>query len=252
MEARRIEAFCRQGGTVIADYLPGLWDQHGEGRKDGGALDEMFGVKHAPSLKAADLFGGKLWVETDQDENFNYKSYAALLTNKNTCVKDASGFNLAVRALPASTVHAFGRGRAVLLNLSPQWYNAYRTEGFAPARDHRAAFMRHLSGAGVRRWVELQGASEAEFGYEITYWSKAGRTLLCVCLNPEVAGNSEGGGNAAGLKTAALPVNLHFAAPVKDARDERTGRALGDGADFKLTWVQNEALVVSIEGTAPR
>ena len=35
-EARRIEEFCRRGGTVIADYMPGLWDQHGRGRPDGG------------------------------------------------------------------------------------------------------------------------------------------------------------------------------------------------------------------------
>jgi len=31
-EARKIKAFCRAGGTVIADYMPGLWDQHGKGR----------------------------------------------------------------------------------------------------------------------------------------------------------------------------------------------------------------------------
>ena len=35
-EARRIEEFCRSGGTVIADYMPGIWDQHGKGRSDGG------------------------------------------------------------------------------------------------------------------------------------------------------------------------------------------------------------------------
>jgi hypothetical protein len=26
-EARAIRAFCERGGTVIADYLPGLWDR---------------------------------------------------------------------------------------------------------------------------------------------------------------------------------------------------------------------------------
>ena len=31
---------------MIADYMPGLWDQHGKGRADGGVLDDLFGVKH--------------------------------------------------------------------------------------------------------------------------------------------------------------------------------------------------------------
>ena len=96
-EARRIREFCKAGGTVIADYLPGVWDQHGKGRAHGGALDDMFGVKHSPSLRPADLFGGRLWVETDQDANYGYKVYEQLLTNGNTCIKDASGFNKAVR-----------------------------------------------------------------------------------------------------------------------------------------------------------
>ncbi len=36
VEADRIKAFCKAGGTVIADYLPGCWDQHGKGREKGG------------------------------------------------------------------------------------------------------------------------------------------------------------------------------------------------------------------------
>ena len=63
---------------MIADYLPGLWDQHGKGRADGGVLDDLFGVKHSPDLKAADVFGGKLWCEVDQDANFSWKTYAGV------------------------------------------------------------------------------------------------------------------------------------------------------------------------------
>jgi len=44
VEASAIEAFCRRGGTVIANYLPGVWDQHGRGRAKGGVLDALFGV----------------------------------------------------------------------------------------------------------------------------------------------------------------------------------------------------------------
>ena len=91
------------GGTVIADYLPGVWDQHGRGRKAGGALDALFGVRHDPAMTAADVFGGKLWCEVDQDANFGWKTYAEFLTNGNTCLKDPSGFHKAVRDMPVAT-----------------------------------------------------------------------------------------------------------------------------------------------------
>src|SRR5581483_5754729 len=76
VEARRIRAFVESGGTVIADYMPGLWDQHGKGRPSGGALDDLFGVKHSPNLKSTDVFGGnQLWCELNQDVNFSWKTY---------------------------------------------------------------------------------------------------------------------------------------------------------------------------------
>lgn len=105
-EAHAIEAFCERGGTVIADYMPGVWDQHGKGRVNGGVLDELFGVKHDAAMKAADVFGGRLWVEVDQEANYSWKTYDDFLTNKNTCLKDVSGFHKAMPAMPAVSEHA--------------------------------------------------------------------------------------------------------------------------------------------------
>lgn len=250
-EARRIEAFCRAGGTVIADYLPGLWDQHGKGRPGGGALDALFGVRHDPGLRARDLFGGgTLWCEIDQDANFGWKTYRQLMTNKNTCLRGPEGYDRAVRSMPGGAVRRHGQGTAVLLNLSPQWYNAYREEGFEAAR-RRETFMAPVL-ARTRPWIRLQGAGEAEHGYEITYWRKDGRTIACLCLNPEIRGTSLGGGNAVGLRTGTVPVTLELAAAVNDLRDERTGKSLGAGREFRLDWPRNEALVVSFAGSPPR
>ena len=114
----------------------------------------------------------------------------------------------------------------MLLNLSPQWYNAYRVAGFTAAAK-RAVFMQPIHDAGIKRWVEIKNAGDQEFGYEITYWTREGRTILFVVMEPEIHVTSEGGGNAVGLKTATCPITLHFAAPIKDAKDERTGKALG-------------------------
>ena len=246
VEAARIKDFCRNGGTVIADYLPGCWNQHGKGRVCGGVLDDMFGVEHDPNLKAADVFGGKLWCETDQDKNFDYKTYEELLTNGDTCIRDASGFNKAVREMAVNKTNKFGQGTAVLMNLSPQWYNAYRVKGFNEAKK-RDIFMKHITDAGCKRWIEISGAGSKEFGYEITYWRKDGRTLAFVCFNPEVTGDSLGGGNAASLKTGELDIVLALKKTVSDATDERTGKRLGSGNEFKVHWKMNEAVVLSFK-----
>ena len=250
-EARKIKEFCRAGGTVIADYMPGLWDQHGKGRPGGGVLDEMFGVRHDAGMRAGDVFGRKLWCEVNQDVNFSYKTYEQFLTNRNTCIKDASGFNKAVRNMAVVKVNVFGKGTAVLMNLSPQWYNAYRVAGHDAALK-RDVFMKHVKGAGIRQWVCLKGAGEREHGCEITYWRKDGRTIVFVCFNPEVAGSQGGGGNAVGLKTDTIPITIEFAAPVSGVRDERTGRNLGNGREFKFDWPMNQAVVVSFPGPLPR
>ncbi|MDB5334222.1 MAG: hypothetical protein JWP03_5373 [Phycisphaerales bacterium] len=247
VEARRIEEFCKAGGTVIADYLPGLWDQHGKGRSAGGVLDEMFGVKHDPKMSAADVFGGKLWCEVNQDANFSWKTYEQFLTRENTCIEDPAGFNKAVRNTPISSTNHYGKGTAVLMNLSPQWYNAYRVAGAEEAKK-RAVFLNPLHAAGVQRWASIVGKNGSEHGVEITYWKQGTRRILFACLNPEIAVSSTGGGNAVGLKTEVLPVTLTFAKDVKDARDERTGKDLGAGREFKFDWKMNEAIVVSFAG----
>ncbi len=248
-EARQIKAFCQRGGTVIADYLPGVWDQHGKGRAVG-VLDDMFGVAHSSAMKAGDVFGEKLWAEVDQDANYSWKTYEEFLTNKNTSIRDESGFHKAVRAMPVNQSHKFGSGTAVLMNLSPQWYNAFRVAGAVSAQK-REVFTRHITSAGVTPWVRIKSAGETEHGYEITYWSRPAdakgpaRTVVFVCLNPEITGNSLGGGNSEGLKTAKIPVTLQFRAEVNGLRDERAAKELGKGREFTLDWKQNEALVLS-------
>ncbi len=173
------------------------------------------------------------------------------MTNGNTSIKDASGFDKAVRKMDVNHVNTYGKGKAVLMNLSPQWYNAYRQAGFGPAAK-REVFLKHVKDAGATPWVRIKGAGAEEFGYEITYWTKGGRTILFVISNPEITVTELGGGNAVGLKTAKVPVTLAFAGPIKDVKNERTGQKLEDGKEFKVDWTQNEAVVLSFAGEPPR
>jgi hypothetical protein len=246
-EARQIKAFCQAGGTVIADYLPGVWDQHGKGRANGGALDDLFGVKHDPKMTAKDVFqgDGKLWCEVNQDNHFSYKTFDDFLSS-NGSVKDASGFNKAVRAMDVVKANKVGKGSAVLMNLSPQWYNAYRAAGPAEAAK-RAVFMKPIHDAGVQRWVQIKGASDKIFGYEITAWTQGNRTIVFLFANKEVSASSLGGGAAAGLSAETVPVTLAFAKEVSNVKDERAGKSLGSGKEFPLQWKMNEACVISFD-----
>jgi len=245
-EARKIKEFCQAGGTVIADYLPGLWDQHGKGRATGGALDDLFGVKHDPAMTCKDVFNGNgvLWCEANQDASYGTPN--TLLIKANSCIKDDSGFNKAVRNMSTIKVAKVGKGTAVLMNLSPQWYNVYRHEGVASAAK-RAVFMKPIHDAGLDRWVSLKNVGDREFGYEITYWRKGPRTILFLIPNKDVVSTQVGGGGAVGVVADSIPVTLAFAAPVQNAKDERSGKSLGNGKEFTLEWKLNEACVISFD-----
>ena len=247
-ETRRIQAFCQAGGTVIADYLPGLWDQHGRGRATGGALDSMFSVRHNPKMTAKDVFqgDGKLWCEVDQDQHYSDSNPEALLRD-NTCIMEESGFHKAVRDMPTVQSAVYGKGTAVLMNLSPMWYLAYRQRDMDSAAK-RSVFMTPLHDAGVRRWVQLEPADNKTFGYEITYWEKGGRIILFLFTNADIRVRSDGGGESSNFKMDTLPVTLTFAKPVANVRDERNGKSLESGQKFQLQWKQNEACVISFDG----
>ncbi|NOY00221.1 MAG: hypothetical protein GXP30_10865, partial [Verrucomicrobia bacterium] len=223
---------------------PGVFDHHGRGRKNGGALDDLFGVQHGLTLKPSDIFSERLWVETDQDANFSYSSYQDLLSNKNTNLRHPSGFARAVRKLPTDNNNSFGDGAGVLMNLSPQWYHVLRGQGFEKAKA-RSLFMKHLRTANVTARVRIANPTEASFTYEITYWKQNDRILLFLIMNPEVTGSSAGGGNSQGLKTEKIKVTLKFENPIKQVRNERKDQDLADGDEFTLDWINNEAVVLS-------
>ncbi len=114
IEAKRIGEFCARGGTVIADFACGLFDQHGRGRP-AGALDQLFGVRHDGGETRADFFGGRLWVETDQDRGFSYRRYAELFATLDCKLVD--GYAKAESKLGVQSVRQVGRGTAVYVNI---------------------------------------------------------------------------------------------------------------------------------------
>ncbi|HEX3126086.1 MAG TPA: beta-galactosidase trimerization domain-containing protein [Thermoanaerobaculia bacterium] len=242
-EARRIADFARNGGTVIADFACGLFDQHGRGRSKG-ALDDLFGVRHDGSETKKDFFGGGLWVETDQDKGFAYRKYRELLETVSPRLE--GGMAVAERKLPVGTK----RGRAVYLNLSPQRYLMHRQEG-TDTEAQRRLFLQPVLDAGIRPWMQI--TSDVRLPkLETTAWSKDGRTLAFIVQNVPLVKTSESGGVAAeDLMEARVPIEVRLAGPVTGVLDERTGRPLPDGDRFRFEMDTTEAVFFSFQGPPP-
>ena len=239
VEARRIAGFAASGGTVIADFAAGLFDQHGRGRSRG-ALDDLFGVRHDGTETRKDFFGGKLWVETDQEKGYKFQTHRELLDTLSPGLHQ--GFAMAERKLPIGTARRVGKGRAVYLNLSPQRYLMYRQEG-TDTDEHRRTFLRDV---GIVPWIRVTPLATGRLPkLEVVSWSKDGRTLVLILQNASIQTSSSGGAAAEDLVEARIPVQVQLAAPVTGVVNERTGQPLPDGDRFQIELDTTEAVFFS-------
>lgn len=224
-------------------------DQHGRGRAKG-ALDELFGVEHDGSETKGDFFGKRLWVETDQDRGFGYSRYAELFATVDCQLVE--GYAQAERKISTQVVRRVDKGRAVYINLSPQRYLAYRQEQTATA-ERRKPFLQHIEAAGVKPWVTIsdeRGVRPANI--EVTYWTKGDRMLVFVLANAEVSGSATGGGGVEGLAERRETLTVEFPAEVRDVVDERSGRRLGEGKQFRFDFNSATAVFFSFAGGQAR
>ncbi len=222
VEAQKIRAFAARGGVVVADFMCGLFDQHGRGRARG-ALDDLFGVEHSGTLRAKDFFGARLWVESDQDKGYGARSYDELFGTVSSAQRD--GF-----AVPERGV----QGNARYLNLSPARYVALREAGLAKPR-HLQHFVGPL---GVVPFATVG----SETPVEITRFRKGDRLLLFVIANPamRIDGTRQ-------VLPGSERIVLRFAAPATAVRNERTGEELGDGSEFAFDFDRTAAVLLSLD-----
>jgi len=239
MEAERLGDFVRRGGTLIADFACGIFDQHGKGRSRG-ALDDLFAITHDGTETKRDFFGPRLWVETDQDRGYSYKRYRDLFATVQCTLKD--GFALAEKRLGTNIVRKVGNGTAVYLNLSPQRYLQYREEGKA-TQELRDIFIAHVLSAGLKPWVEVVAQDgERPRNCEVTYWHhpKTDRTYCFVLQNAPVTGSAYGGGGVEGLIEKKQKVTV------------KSGKRFGRTATATLEFNPVEALMLSFAGKPPK
>lgn len=246
-EAAAIQTFAKAGGTVVADHLCGLFDEHGKARAVG-ALDTLFGVKRdlaqgwfnghdlteVNGEKGSTLTEGTwaLGVERSHDVAVVERG---LSTNASSAVGEAVG----------QTVVVVHHGKAVYLNLSPIGYLMHRSDDKGKGWLDVVAGL--LKGAGVvaRLSVSADDGAAAKL-IETVFWKNGARTTVCVIKNIDRSATINSFGDVkGGIGDAAVKIKLVFAKPVRDVRNERTGAVLGTGTSFTDTFVPWEANVYS-------
>jgi len=148
-EAAAIRAFVRGGGTVIADALPGVMDEHCTFR-DAGVLSELFGV--TPTRASRETI-----VAMQGEPALKPAGAKALLTE--------AGRSLLVE-----------QGRAYLLNFFLDHYPEDKQEG--RAQPTLAKLQRVFSAAGIRPTVKLESLAGQPVTDCETYLFNQGATQL--------------------------------------------------------------------------
>lgn len=146
-EIANIRRFAQGGGTVIADLRPGITNEHGKPYGDGGALDDLFGVR-----QAAEFSRGALPAEAGIIEGLVYDRSLRLAGGEARAM---------VEETPVFVSRQEGAGRALLLNCT---FAAYKSDsgsserefaGWAESAPYRELMAGLLTQAGVTPPVNI-------------------------------------------------------------------------------------------------
>ena len=255
-EAAAVRRFVRAGGTVIADYLTGVLDGRGKGRRTGGALDKLFGIKRD---EEEGYLNGKSITEID-GEKYNRPfvqrlMYDGAIRHRGIVVyergtKAAAGIaKAAARAGSADVVivRRAGRGKTVYLNLTPvEYYDMDRRIG-AYGQTWRTLMTNVLAASGLHPRAQVLADGKPVPLAELLYWRNADRLFICAVKNPTRQGSITGAGKIHGVTGQPISVTLRFRTPLKSPRNLRTGTDLPRGNDINIKWNPCEALVFEAE-----
>jgi len=252
-EAAGVRRFVQQGGTVIADHLTAVLDEHGVGRPAGGALDDLFGIRRDESKGYLD---SKSITEIDGEQYakpfVQRLKYNGALRHDGIVVYERG--TAPAGSKPAALVEGAGvvmtrpdgRGRAVYLNLTPTAYNDLG-ERLGPFGDRwRTLLGGLLAGSGLAPRARVLASGKAVPLAETLLWRKGDAVVLAVIKNPPRDAAVDSAGSMAGTFGEPVDVEIALAQPARGIRNLRTGEKLPDGQTIKVKWQPWEALVFQL------
>ncbi|MHB8993673.1 MAG: beta-galactosidase trimerization domain-containing protein [Armatimonadota bacterium] len=174
-EAELLRQYVRQGGLLIADVRPAIYDGHVKPLA-AGQLDDVFGVKRTGFGEAV-VTDGQLKVPSDGGK-LETLDLARVRADGDV---EASGGSAAGEAgkIPLFLTNQFGRGRAVLLNMAMSSYPTATTEA-APELSARL-FRSMLAQGQVAPAVDLRDTKGKSLrNVELTRWQNGPVQIVSV------------------------------------------------------------------------
>ncbi|HOM27584.1 MAG TPA: beta-galactosidase trimerization domain-containing protein [bacterium] len=177
-EIDAIKDFVKSGGIVIADYQPGVRDEHGKIYGKKGPLDEVFGIDRS----SAEFIKRKMKIKFLKESIFGEKELEMNIAE--TGVKTTTGKNMAVfeDGTPALIFNNYGKGKGIYLNLEISDYAGMKGRGVAGEvieeekgeRDYvltvQSIFEKILENAGLKKRVEIyEGEKPVNLGERLYY-----------------------------------------------------------------------------------
>lgn len=130
-EIAEIRNFVKNGGTVIADFFPGVYDQHGK-KYENEALYDVFGVK---SFKPGEKVKGPVRFSAAGLEDVKNEMTGAAMDQREITTAKPYGF---IDKIPALLFNKYGRGQTVYLNFSLADYCIPTQDGLlGPLKDDK-------------------------------------------------------------------------------------------------------------------
>jgi hypothetical protein len=255
-EAAAIRKFVEQGGTVIADYLTGVLDEHGKGRPQG-ALDDLFGIKRDESKgyldgKTIAEINGELYSKPFRERlsyNGALRHGGMVVYERGTVAQGARAVSRVVTA-DVGTQREVGKGRAAYLNLTPVAYSDL-TQRALPWGGGWYCLMLQMGPrvAGVLQRAKVFASPSLAWPrfVERLFWRKGDTVVLAVIKNPPREAAVDSAGKVEDVFGDPIDVEIQLARPATAIRNLRTGEKLPDGAVIKARWQPWEALLFEMQ-----
>lgn len=245
-EQRLLREFVADGGMLIADVRPGIYGARGKARQ-GGALDDLFGVRHRDGTPAVPASGGIEGIVGHTPVQLNRHE---LYVNPNVDVTTGQALGQA-GGVPICIVHAVGKGHAILLNFT-MWL--YPKLAVHKGPEDAAEFLRALfSEAGIKAPLELtDDHGRRHRNVETMRW-RTGEGVEVIALHgpswgtwpePNGALDTMPAPFGDGMDTS-VPITLNLSEP-RHVYEMRTGRGAGPTKTFQTSVIPFIATLLAV------
>ncbi|MEE4358645.1 MAG: alpha-amylase family protein [Desulfococcaceae bacterium] len=247
-EADMLRNFVRKGGVLIADYLCGLLDEHGKGRKKG-ALDDVFGIQRN---EKAGYLNGKGITEIDGEkykepfsERFTYfknicrfKKLAVYERGTEYQRPDMKGnfIRSCNDGISLLFSNSYGKGRALYLNICPLEYRISEKRFSAFGTQWRQILSGIFKESGLFPRVIVREKGNSVSLPEALFWKKGNILYLGIIRNPIVTNATEMQfRDTENMQEEPKVISLQFREKVNPV-NLRTKKDLGTGHSFRDTF----------------